>query len=90
MLETDLQRAEFVDYILQKSKDTVELSNVQIACISKIARNSTQASAVDVLIVGTERGSIYFIDSQAYTVLRHVNIGLVPTKILATGEFFWI
>jgi len=37
--------------------------------------------------LGTEMGSIYFVDSQAYTVIRKDNIDAVPVKILPTGFF---
>lgn len=75
-------------YVLSNNKETIELSNIQISCLAKIPRYTAQNNAVDVLIVGTESGSIYFIDSQAYTVLRHVVISSVPVKFLAIGKFF--
>jgi hypothetical protein len=32
-------------------------------------------------------GSIYFVDSQAYTVIRQDSITAIPVKILSTGFF---
>lgn len=77
---------EFLDYMMSISRVTVPLSNIQITCISTIPRNLAQNSCVDVIIVGTEQGSIYFIDSQAYTVLKHLTISGIPVKILPTGK----
>uniref|UniRef100_A0A915M270 Bardet-Biedl syndrome 1 N-terminal domain-containing protein n=1 Tax=Meloidogyne javanica TaxID=6303 RepID=A0A915M270_MELJA len=63
------------------------LTNILITCICTIPRNQSVNSAVDVLILGTEMGSIYFVDSQAYTVIRKDNIDAVPVKILPTGHY---
>lgn len=83
---------EFIDYIMSISRVTVPLSNVQTTCISTIPHNLAQNSCVDVIIVGTEQGSIYFIDTQAYNVLKHVKIAGIPVKILPTGvhNFFFL
>uniref|UniRef100_A0A1I8BAA9 BBS1 domain-containing protein n=1 Tax=Meloidogyne hapla TaxID=6305 RepID=A0A1I8BAA9_MELHA len=89
----------FIDFVLKDNKENNNengnlinpipppLTNVQITCISTIPRNQSINSAVDVLILGTEMGSIYFVDSQAYTVVRKDNIAAVPVKILPTGHY---
>ena len=56
-------------------------------CIATIRRNQIKDSAVDVLIVGTEQNSIFFIDSQAYCILRREKINATPGKLLALGRF---
>ena len=71
--------------VLTNVKDTVTLSNIQISCITTVKRNSAQLSGVDVIIVGTELGSIYWVDSQAYSLLSYAQIQGVPEKLLAFG-----
>lgn len=78
---------EFIDYLMSISRVTIALANIQTISIATIPRNLTQNNCVDVIIVGTEQGSIYFIDSQAYTILKHTTIPGIPVKILPTGIF---
>lgn len=84
-LKFEHQQKQFLEYILSTNKKNIELANIQILCLAKIPRYAAQNNAVDVIIVGTENSSIYFIDSQAYTVLRHVTISGVPVKFLTIG-----
>uniref|UniRef100_A0A914HRP6 Bardet-Biedl syndrome 1 N-terminal domain-containing protein n=1 Tax=Globodera rostochiensis TaxID=31243 RepID=A0A914HRP6_GLORO len=81
----------FIEFVLKKETrgegdGDVQLQNVQITCLATIPRNQSQTSA-DVLILGTERGSVYFVDSQAYTLLQHNTIAAVPVKMLPVGHF---
>jgi hypothetical protein len=83
--ETDEDRQQLFVKVLTNVKDTVTLSNIQISCITTVKRNSAQLSGVDVIVVGTELGSIYWIDSQAYSLLSYAQIQGVPEKLLAFG-----
>ncbi|KAL3120777.1 hypothetical protein niasHT_008069 [Heterodera trifolii] len=87
-------QSEFIDFVLKKEtrggegESEVQLQNVHITSVATIPRNQSQTSTVDVLILGTERGSVYFVDSQAYTVLQRNAIGgAVPVKMLPVGHF---
>ena len=50
-------------------------------------KNSTDRTETDVVIFGTELGSIYYIDIQAYNVLHHCKIKGTPDKLFAIGQF---
>ncbi|KAI1728527.1 ciliary BBSome complex subunit 1 domain-containing protein [Ditylenchus destructor] len=82
-IESEETREQYANYVKDSS---VPLSNTLITCMATIPRNMSQMSAVDVLIIGTE-SSIYFVDSQAYTVLHHTTISEAPVKILPIGYY---
>ncbi|KAE9549121.1 hypothetical protein FO519_007668 [Halicephalobus sp. NKZ332] len=68
--------------------EELQLTNTLITCVSTIKKNSTESSAPDVLLIGTESGSIYWIDTTAFNVVGHCRIlDRIPEMILTMGEF---
>lgn len=80
------ERQKALERFLYNIKDAVPLSNIQITCVTTMKRNSAQLSGVDVIVVGTELGSVYWIDSQAYSLLAFIQLPCTPEKVLAMGK----
>ncbi|CAI4227570.1 unnamed protein product [Auanema sp. JU1783] len=74
-------RTEFIDKYSQK-----ELSNPSpITCLSTLKKST--ADNLDMLVCGTEYGSIHIIDSQAFSTVSTINLPSVPVSIVPYGVY---
>ncbi|KAI6223161.1 Bardet-Biedl syndrome 1 protein [Aphelenchoides besseyi] len=84
--KTEEAKAEFVARVRQ-GREQLTLSNVRLTCIATIKRNQQKEEAVDVLVVGAELGSVYWIDAQAFTILDSIKIHQPPVRMLTLGLY---
>uniref|UniRef100_A0AC34QCC4 Bardet-Biedl syndrome 1 N-terminal domain-containing protein n=1 Tax=Panagrolaimus sp. JU765 TaxID=591449 RepID=A0AC34QCC4_9BILA len=86
-LETEEERKNVLAQISSQSGEKLNISNQLITCATTIKKNETGKAETDIIILGTELGTIYWIDSQAYNVLAQCKIGATPFKLFAHGQF---
>ncbi|EGT57560.1 hypothetical protein CAEBREN_25891 [Caenorhabditis brenneri] len=60
-------------------------NTASITCITKMMKS--MAESLDILIIGTEHCNLYFLDSQAFTLLHEVKLSSVPVSLCAYGSF---
>ncbi|CAJ0927531.1 unnamed protein product, partial [Mesorhabditis belari] len=58
-----------------------------ITCLSTIKKNSVDVSPLDVLLIGTEKGQIYALDSQAFVVISTCQLPGTPVFICPHGVY---
>ncbi|XP_068081966.1 Bardet-Biedl syndrome 1 protein homolog [Anabrus simplex] len=65
-----------------------------ITCITTLKKNMAEEDAVACLVVGTENGSIFILDPEAFTILESMNLtgpsvssNTVPVHLAATGLY---
>ena len=78
---------EMLNQLISNSLAKLNLTNVYITCVTTIKRNVTSEKSPDIIVIGTELGAVYCIDSSAFSVLLHTVIHGTPDKILCVGEF---
>uniref|UniRef100_A0AC35FKS2 Bardet-Biedl syndrome 1 N-terminal domain-containing protein n=1 Tax=Panagrolaimus sp. PS1159 TaxID=55785 RepID=A0AC35FKS2_9BILA len=86
-LSSDELRQKAISQLISNNGDHVNISNITITCITTMKKNSTERSETDVVIVGTELGSIYYIDIQAYNILHYCKIKGTPDKLFTMGQY---
>ncbi|VDO41906.1 unnamed protein product [Haemonchus placei] len=78
-------RPAFIDYYATP-KYVNNLQNPStITCLSSIPKSSTDN--IDVLVFGTERGTVRAVDSQAFQIIADCRIPGVPVQIVTYGVF---
>ncbi|CAJ0565473.1 unnamed protein product, partial [Mesorhabditis spiculigera] len=58
-----------------------------ITCLTAIKKNTADVSPIDVLVIGTERGVVHAIDSQAFTVVLTCQLPSTPAFLCTHGVF---
>ncbi|XGW23354.1 hypothetical protein V3C99_005526 [Haemonchus contortus] len=78
-------RPAFIDYYATP-KYVNNLQNPStITCLSSIPKSSTDN--IDVLVFGTERGTVRAVDSQAFQIIADCRIPGIPVQIVTYGVF---
>uniref|UniRef100_A0A7E4V3X9 BBS1 domain-containing protein n=1 Tax=Panagrellus redivivus TaxID=6233 RepID=A0A7E4V3X9_PANRE len=64
------------------------LNNVTITCLTTMKKDAS-VDEVDVLVIGTDLGKIYFVDGQTYQLLEKIQLppDFTPYKLITAGEF---
>ncbi|KAE9551074.1 hypothetical protein FO519_005711 [Halicephalobus sp. NKZ332] len=78
---------EALGQIISNAGEKINISNLIITCITTMKKVESTKTETDVIVVGTELGSIFWIDSQAYSILNHFQINGIPDKIFAYGQY---
>lgn len=58
--------------------------------MTTLKKSSANATSIDCLVIGTEFGLIYCVDSQAFVVIAKCSVSGVPSFLYATGKFFFL
>ncbi|VDK55414.1 unnamed protein product [Anisakis simplex] len=58
-----------------------------ITCMSTLKKSTADSCGIDCIVIGTEVGMIYCVDSQAFTVLSQCQVPAAPVFIHATGVY---
>ena len=86
-LDNEDAKLEVLGQILSNFGEKLNISNLLITCITTIKKVENSKNETDVIVVGTELGSIFWIDSQAYSILNHFQINGTPDKIFTHGQY---
>uniref|UniRef100_A0A914QZE9 Bardet-Biedl syndrome 1 N-terminal domain-containing protein n=1 Tax=Panagrolaimus davidi TaxID=227884 RepID=A0A914QZE9_9BILA len=78
---------ETLSQLISNSAAKLNLTNVFITCLTTMKRNLNNDKCPDIIVIGTELGAIYCIDSSAFNVVFHTVIEGTPDKIVCIGEY---
>jgi len=82
-MEDSEQQADFV----KKIKDSLLQQQTSITCMEVLKQNMDEATAVSMLVLGTENKMIYILDSSALNIATKVELDAVPTFISVLGLY---
>lgn len=82
-----LQSLEEMNNFVNTQKSTGLKRTTVITCMATIKRSVLEEDALSCLVVGTENREIYFIESEAFTVLCNYSLPSVPVFIDVSGLF---
>lgn len=77
------------DFIKQHVNTKLERLSI-VTCLTSMNKNSNDSKAINCLVVASEDGDVYILDSHAFTVLHHAKIcsyKLTPVFISVSGQF---
>lgn len=78
---------ETLSQLISNSPAKLNLTNVFITYLTTMKRNLNNEKSPDIIVIGTELGAIYCIDSSAFNVLFHTVIQGTPDKIICIGDY---
>lgn len=85
-----LSKEEERDELIERYRGKKLLRKSMITCMTTMKKSSSDISDIDCIIIGTEIGIIYCIDSQAFTVLSQCILPAQPVFIYASGKFLFL
>lgn len=56
-----------------------------VTCLTTIKKSSLEAESIDYIVIGTENGMVYCVDTQAFTVLARFSTSGAAVFIHAAG-----
>lgn len=71
--------------ILKQCLNSKLIHQSTINCMTTMKRTSAELNAIDCIICATEYGLVYFIDTQAFTILTQCKIPGIPVFLYAAG-----
>ncbi|VDM49847.1 unnamed protein product [Toxocara canis] len=75
------------DEIIERYRGKKLARQSTITCMSTLKKTASDASGIDCIVIGTEIGIVYCVDSQAFTVLSQCALPATPVFIHATGVY---
>lgn len=84
-----LPESERLEFIKQNANAKLERLSV-VTCLTSLNKNSNAQKVVNCLVVASEDGDVYILDSHAFTILHHARIcsyKLTPVLISVSGQF---
>lgn len=82
-LEEPEQQAELV----KKTKDQLLQQQTSITCMEVLRQNMDEPTAVSMLVLGTEKGMVYILDSSALNIAAKIELDAVPTMMSVLGLY---
>uniref|UniRef100_A0A0N5AN52 BBS1 domain-containing protein n=1 Tax=Syphacia muris TaxID=451379 RepID=A0A0N5AN52_9BILA len=93
-VETTALSDKYVSFSDDKLEDafkrytSMEITQDDVAtCMTTMKKSSLDANTIDYVVIGTESGKIYCIDSQAFTILAKFTIPGAPAFVYAAGMY---
>lgn len=84
-----LGEAKRLDFIRQNASTKLERLSV-VTCLTSMNKSTSDLKATNCLVVASEDGDVYVLDSHAFTILHHARIcsyKLTPVFISVSGQF---
>ncbi|CAD5217374.1 unnamed protein product [Bursaphelenchus xylophilus] len=72
---------------VRKGLEDLNFTNVRLTCMTTMKRNQQKPDGVDVLVAAAEMGGVYWVDTQAFTLLEKVKLKQAPDLISTLGLF---